>query len=155
MKTALYGRLVFGASAVLLGVIALMWYDAATWQTLSQLWKLPFGVLIGGCLMVLQIAGGMGIQYPPTARYASTLLGFVYTLFSLACLPGIIAAPAVYEPYGSFFEQFSALWRACPVHCHGGECSKGGLARAIGALGAGSLRDFLHAGSDILFSLYG
>jgi len=30
MKTALYGRIVFGASAVLFGVIALMWHDADT-----------------------------------------------------------------------------------------------------------------------------
>jgi len=30
MKTALYGRIVFGASAVLFGVIALLWHDADT-----------------------------------------------------------------------------------------------------------------------------
>jgi hypothetical protein len=30
VETALYGRIVFGASAVLLGVIALMWYDSDT-----------------------------------------------------------------------------------------------------------------------------
>jgi hypothetical protein len=35
MKTALYGRIVFGASAVLFGVIALMWYDSDTWQYLA------------------------------------------------------------------------------------------------------------------------
>jgi len=29
MKTGLYGRIVFGASAVLFGVIALMWHDSA------------------------------------------------------------------------------------------------------------------------------
>jgi hypothetical protein len=28
MKEAFYGRIVFGASAVLFGVIALMWHDA-------------------------------------------------------------------------------------------------------------------------------
>jgi hypothetical protein len=27
----------------------------------------------------------------------------------LACIPGIIAAPTIYAPYGSFFEQFSLL----------------------------------------------
>jgi hypothetical protein len=50
MKAALYGRIVFGASAVLFVVIALMWYDAETWQTLRQIWSLSFGETIGGCV---------------------------------------------------------------------------------------------------------
>src|SRR5580693_1152987 len=107
MKTALYGRIAFGASAVLFGVIALMWYDADTWQTLSRIWSLPFGTIIGGCLMLVQIAGGVGIAYPRTVRLASIVLGIVYSLFSLACIPDIVAAPATYVHYGSFFEQFS------------------------------------------------
>ena len=78
MKTALYGRIVFGASAVLFGVIALMWYDSDTWQTLRQIWSLPFGTIIGGCLMIVQIAGGIGMQYPRAARLASIVLGVIY-----------------------------------------------------------------------------
>jgi hypothetical protein len=116
MKTALYGRIVFGASAVLFGVIALMWYDSDTWQALRQIWSLPFGTIIGGCLMILQIAGGIGMQFPGTARLASIVLGIVYSLFSLACVPGIIAAPAIYAQYGSFFEQFSLLCGAIALY---------------------------------------
>ena len=41
MKTPLYGRIVFGASAVLFGVIALMWHDAETWQTLIKIGACP------------------------------------------------------------------------------------------------------------------
>jgi hypothetical protein len=116
MKTAWYGRIVFGASAVLFGIIALMWWDADTWQTLSQIWTLPFGTVIGGCLMTGQIAGGIGIGFPRTARWASMVLGVVYLLFSLACIPGIIAAPAVYAHYGNFFEQFSLLCGAIALY---------------------------------------
>lgn len=116
MKTALYGRIVFGASAVLFGVIALMWHDPETWQTLRQIWSLPFGAIIGGCLMTAQIAGGIGIAYPRTARLASVVLGVVYLLFSLASIPGIIAAPAVYAQYGSFFEHFSLLCGVIAVY---------------------------------------
>ena len=116
MKTALYGRLVFGASAVLFGVIALLWYDSDTWQTLRQIWSLPFGTIIGGCLMIVQIAGGMGMQYPRTARLASIVLAIVYLLFSLACVPGILAAPTVYVHYGSFFEQFCLLCGAIALY---------------------------------------
>lgn len=116
MKTASYGRIVFGASAVLFGVIALMWYDPDTWQTLRKIWSLPFGAIIGGALMTAQIAGGIGMQYPRTARLASVVLGVVYLLFSLACIPGIIAAPSIYAQYGSFFEQFSLLCGAIALY---------------------------------------
>jgi uncharacterized membrane protein YphA (DoxX/SURF4 family) len=85
MRTALYGRVVFGASAVLFGVIALMWHDADTWQNLQHIWSLPFGTVIGGCLMIAQIAGGVGVLYLRTARLASLVLCVVYLCFSLAC----------------------------------------------------------------------
>lgn len=109
-------RMVFGASAVLFGVIALMWHDAETWQTLKRLWSLPFGTITGACLMVAQIAGGIGILFQRTARSASIVLGVVYLIFSLACIPGIFAAPDVYAAYGSFFEQFSLLCGAVAVY---------------------------------------
>src|SRR6202034_1887171 len=111
-----YGRIVFGASAVLLGVIALLWYDSDTWQTLRQIWSLPFGTMIGGGLMIVQIAGGLGIQDPKTARLASIALGIVYLLFCLACIPGIVAAPTIYVHYGNFFEQFSLLCGALALY---------------------------------------
>jgi uncharacterized membrane protein YphA (DoxX/SURF4 family) len=114
--TALYGRIVFGASAVLFGVIALMWHDAETWQELHRILRLPFGTIVGGVLMVAQIAGGIGMLLPRTARPASIVLGIVYALFSLACIPGIIAAPAVFDQYDGFFEQFSLLCGALAVY---------------------------------------
>jgi hypothetical protein len=116
MKPALRGRIVFGASAVLFGVIALMWHDADTWQTLRQIWSLPFGAILGECLMIGQIAGGIGMQYSKTAHLASIVLIVVYSLFSLACIPSIITAPAIYEHYGSFFEQFALLCGAIALY---------------------------------------
>ena len=117
MKTAVYARIVFGASAVLYGLIALMWHDADTWQTLTQIWRLPFGVTIGGCLMVLLIAGGIGMQHPRTARLASIVLGVVFLCFSLACIPDIIAASSLFERYGgSFFQMFSLLCGALALY---------------------------------------
>ena len=127
MKTELYGRIVFGAGAVLFGVIALMWYDSDTWQTLRQIWSLPFGTIIGGCLMTAQIAGGIGMQYPRTAHLASVILGVVYLLFSLACIPGIIAASTIYAQYGSFFEQFSLLCGAIALYA----ATEASAARAV------------------------
>ena len=117
MKTAVYGRMVFGAAAVLFGVIALMWHDAYTWQNLGHIWSLPFGTIIGGLLMSAQIAGGIGMQFPRSWRRASVVLSFVYLCFSLACIPDMIAASNIYDRYGgSFFLFFSLLCGAIALY---------------------------------------
>jgi hypothetical protein len=128
MKTALYGRIVFGTSAVLFGVLALMWHDSDTWQNLQQIWRLPFGTLIGGCLMAALIAVGIGMQYPRTARLASVVLCVVYLCFSLACIPDIVAASNIYERYGgSFFLFFSLLCGAIALYA----ATEANAARAV------------------------
>ncbi len=116
MRTALYGRIIFGASAVLFGAIALMWHDAYTWQNLSRIWRLPFGALAGGCLMAAQIAGGLALPFPRTVRPASIVLLIVYGLFSLVCLAGVAIAPSTFDEYDSFFEQFALVCGAVAVY---------------------------------------
>jgi len=110
VKTALYGRIVLGASAVLFGVVALMWHDSDTWQNLQHIWSLPFGTIIGECLMAAQVAGGIGMLHARTARSASVVLGIVYLCFSLACVPDIIAAANIYDKYGGSFFLFVSLF---------------------------------------------
>jgi hypothetical protein len=101
--------MVFGAAAVLYGVIALMWHDADTWQNLQHIWSLPFGTIAGGFLMTAQMAGGVGVQFPRTERLASVALCVVYLSFSLACMPDVIAASNIYERYGGSFFLFLSL----------------------------------------------
>ena len=67
------------------------------------------------------------MQYPRTARLASVVLVVVYLFFSLACIPGIIAAPTVYAQYGSFFEQFSLLCGAIALYA----ATEASAARAV------------------------
>ena len=116
MKPPVYGRIVFGGSAVLFGVIALMWHDADTWQSVARIWRLPFGTIVGNCLMIAQIAGGIGLALPRTARSASIVLGVVYAIFSLVAVAGIVAAPKLFDPYDGFFEQLCLLCGAVAVY---------------------------------------
>jgi hypothetical protein len=109
LKTSLFGRMVFGAAAVLFGVIAMMWHDADTWQNLRHIWSLPFGSIMGAFLMTAQIFGGLGIQFPRSRRLAAVVLCVVYFCFSLACIPDIIAASNIYERYGGSFFLFLSL----------------------------------------------
>ena len=114
------GRFLFGAAAVFFGVIALMWHDADTWQALRHLWTLPFGSAIGALLMAAQIAGGLGLLFARTVRYASILLIAVFALFSLTCVPAIFTHPKVFDAYDGFFEQFALLCGAIAVYAASG-----------------------------------
>lgn len=115
MNTALYGRTVFGASAVLFGVVALLWHHSDMWRQLHSMW-MPLSTIIAWCLTIGQLAGGIGMLLPRTTRFASIVLGVIYVLFSLACIPGIIALPKVYVQYGDFFERFSVVCGAIAVY---------------------------------------
>jgi len=116
MKLAPYGRIFFGVSAVLFGVIALLWHDADTWQNVATIWKLPFGAIVGDVLMVALIIGGIGIMFARTARGAAIVLAVVYVVYSLTSIPGIVAAPKEYAQWGNFFEFFALVCGAIAVY---------------------------------------
>ena len=107
-RAAWYGRIVFGASAVLFAVVSLVWHSSGLWQNL-HLTSIPAGTFVAWFLTVAQIAAGIGIGLRRTARPGSVVLGAVYALLSLACIPGIVAAPSTYAAYGDFFEQFCVV----------------------------------------------
>ncbi len=115
MPASSYGRLVFGASAILYGIIALMWHDADTWQTPYRLLTLPGGRVVGDALMVAQVAGGLMLLVPRSARAGGIILTVVYAAFALTSIPGIATHPNVYVEYGAFFEQFALVCGALAV----------------------------------------
>ena len=105
MKAALYGRVVFGASAVLFGIIGLIWHDADTWQSLPY-FKLS---LVADVLAVTQITGGIGMFFPSAVRWGSIVVGAVYAILTLGCVPSIVAHPGVYGSYVLFFELLALV----------------------------------------------
>lgn len=107
--------MLFGASAVLFGIVALLWHDSDMWHYLHPV-PAPLMTIAAWCLALAQIAGGIGMLFSRAARFASVVLGIVFVLFSLACIPGIIGAPTTYVQYGNFFEQFSILCGAIAVY---------------------------------------
>jgi uncharacterized membrane protein YphA (DoxX/SURF4 family) len=139
MKAVFYGRTLFGVSAIMFGVIALMWHDTETWQNLRHIWSLPFGGMIGRFFMIAQIAGGIGILYPRTTRLASLVLSVVYLCFSLACVPDTIAASNIYERYGgSFFQFFSLLCGAIACYARtGADVARAPVFARLARLGLG------------------
>jgi hypothetical protein len=101
------GRHVFGVAALAFGVITLAWHDYNGWQ------QPRYAVYAAAAALVL---GGAAIQFRRTAKAGAALLGAVYLVFALRCVPGIVAKPQIYISWGNFFEQFSLVTGAVIVY---------------------------------------
>ena len=101
------GRHVFGVAALAFGFITLAWHDYNGWHQPRYLVYAAAAALI---------FGGAAIQFPRTAKAGAAVLGAVYLVFALQCVPGIVAAPRIYNSWGNFFEQFSLVTGAAIVY---------------------------------------
>jgi hypothetical protein len=101
------GRLVFGVTALALGLITLSWHNYNDWHQPRYLVHAAAAALI---------FGGAAIQFRRTAKAGAVVLGVVYLVFALLCVPGIVAKPQIYNSWGNFFEQFSLVTGAAIVY---------------------------------------
>jgi hypothetical protein len=101
------GRHVFGAAALAFGLILLAWHD-------YNGWRLP--PYIAYSAAAAEIFGGAAIQFRRTAKTGAAVLGAVYLVFALRCVPQIFAKPQIYNSWGNFFEQFSLVTGAVIVY---------------------------------------
>jgi hypothetical protein len=103
------GRHVFGVAALGSGLITLAWHDNNDGHLLRY---------IVYAAAVALILGGAAIQFRRSAKAGAAVLGAAYLVIVLQCVPGIVAAPQIYNSWGNFFEQFSLLTGAALVYVH-------------------------------------
>jgi hypothetical protein len=108
------GRHVFGVAALGFGLITLAWHDY-NFQLL-YIWNAPDGRVLVYAAAAAQIFGGAAIQFRRTAKTGAVVLGAVYLVFALLCVPRIVATPQTYDRWGNFFEQFSLVTGAAIVY---------------------------------------
>jgi hypothetical protein len=101
------GRHVFGVAALAFGVITLAWHDY------NDSHQLRYIVYSASAALIF---GGAAIQFRRTAKTGAAVLGAAYLVFALLCVPGIVAAPQIYNSWGNLFEQFSLLTGAAIVY---------------------------------------
>src|SRR5216683_1953217 len=101
------GRHVFGVAALAFGLITLAWHDYNGWHQPRYLINVSAAALI---------FGGAAIQFRRTAKTGAVVLGALYFVFGLLCVPQIFAKPQIYNSWGSFFEQFSLVTGAAIVY---------------------------------------
>ena len=114
-KTSL-GRHVFGIAAIAFGVITLVWHDFNGWQQIRPLGNIAHREILLFFAVVIELFGGVAIQWPRTARAGALALGALYLAFALLWVPHILATPLLYDRWGNFFEQFSLVSGALIVY---------------------------------------
>jgi hypothetical protein len=92
------GRQVFGAAALASGIVTLVWHEYNEWHQ-------PLYLLYAAG--AAQIVGGATLQFRRSAKMGAVILGAIYLVFALLCVPQIVATPRIYNSWGNFFEQFS------------------------------------------------
>jgi hypothetical protein len=101
------GRHVFGAAALAFGFITLAWHDYNGWHLSRYMAYLA---------ATAELFGGAAIQFRRTAKAGAVVLGAIYLVFALRCVPQIFAQPQIYNSWGNFFEQFSLVTGAAVVY---------------------------------------
>jgi len=101
------GRHVFGVAALAVGLIILASRDYNDWHPPRYIAYAAAAALI---------FGGAAIQFRRTSKTGAAVLGAVYLVFALQCVPRIVAAPQIYNSWGNFFEQFSLVTGAAIVY---------------------------------------
>jgi hypothetical protein len=102
-----FGRHLYGVAAIVFGLVTLAWHDYNGWHQ-------PRYLVYAAAVALL--FGGAAIQFRRTAKVGTSVLVGIYLVFALQCVPGIVAAPRVYNSWGNFFEQFSLVTGAAIVY---------------------------------------
>jgi hypothetical protein len=102
------GRRVFGLAAIGFGLAGLAFHDFNIWQQLPVQGTATRVVLVD-IAAVIEILGGIAVQFSRTARAGAIALGVLFAIFALVKIPLIAAQPLVYDNWGNFFEQASLV----------------------------------------------
>jgi hypothetical protein len=80
------------------------------------------------------IFGGAAIQFRRTSKTGAAVLGAVYVVFALQCVPQIVAKPQIYNSWGNFFEQFSLVTGAAVLYASLSPAWSGEMLNRIGRI---------------------
>lgn len=109
MTKLYFGRHLFGLAAILFALIDFFWRQFNIWEQIQPLGNVSNPTILLFIVAIIQLFGGVAIQFPKTARIGSLALGSIYLIFALLWVPRIARDPLLYDRWGNFFEQFSLV----------------------------------------------
>ncbi len=102
------GLYVYGGAAIFLGLLGLASGDfATTWQNVGP--HVPLRVPLAYLTAVVELAGGIALLLPRTARAGALTLTIVYSVFTFIWVPKAFVNLGNYDPIGNVFEEFSLV----------------------------------------------
>src|SRR6202034_1101008 len=102
------GLYVYCGAAIFLGLLGLVSGDFATsWQNIGP--NVPLRVPLAYLTAIIELAGGIALLVPRTARAGALILTAVYSLFTLIWVPKAFVNLGNYDPIGNVFEEFSLV----------------------------------------------
>ncbi len=106
--TSNLGLYVYGGAAIFLGILGLVSGDFATsWQNVGP--NIPLRVPLAYLTAVIELAGGIALLLPRTARAGALALTIVYSVFTLIWVPKAFVNLGNYDPIGNVFEEFALV----------------------------------------------
>jgi uncharacterized membrane protein YphA (DoxX/SURF4 family) len=102
------GLYIYGGAAIFLGLLGLVSGDfAASWQNVGP--DFPLRVPLAYLTAVVELAGGIALLVPRTARTGALTLTIVYSVFTLIWVPRALVNLGNYDPIGNVFEDFALV----------------------------------------------
>ncbi len=98
-----FGNNIYGLGAIALGIITLVW------RQIDLLGSLSHTVILVYIVGIVELIGGLAIQWDRTLKYGAAVLAAVYLIFTLYLIPPIVEMPLVYSNWGNFFEELSIV----------------------------------------------
>lgn len=102
------GLYLYAAAAIFLGILGLVSGDfAASWQNVGP--HVPLRLPLAYLTAVVELAGGLALLLPRTARAGALALTVVYSVFTLLWVPKAFVNLGNYDPIGNVFEEFALV----------------------------------------------
>ena len=106
--TSNLGLYVYGGAAIFLGLLGLASGDfATTWQNVGP--NIPLRAPLAYLTAVIELAGGIALLLPRTARAGALTLTIVYSVFTLIWVPKAFVNLGNYDPIGNVFEELGLV----------------------------------------------
>ena len=103
-----FGRRVFGAAAIALGVAGLYYRDFATaWQPVPP--ETPGYKVLAIAGAVLFLASGLAQQSKRWSRYGAAVCAFLYAIFTLLWARRVIGFPQIFATWGGTAEELALV----------------------------------------------